>query len=139
MRRHGAVWIGAILVGWVAGLILGAFWPSWGLAAAFPAATAVLAIGSRYVPEDERVAVALRLALGVTIGFAPMTAGLTLLHFEEIGGLAERARSGQAIQAVAGAIGDLWPRWVVMVLGLPLGIWALSRRHLSNKTGRAMK
>ena len=138
MRRGGAVWILAILVGWVAGMILGAYWPSWGLALAFPAATAVLVAGVRHAPDDERVAIALRLAMGAAIGFVPMTAGLTVLHFEEIRALAEDARHAAAEAASVGAIGSLWPRWVVMLLGVPIGAWALWKRPLWMRGRRAM-
>jgi hypothetical protein len=111
-------WTLGTSIGAAAGVMLGPYDIGWGVALAFPALLAVLSIGA--LREGESLLLtALRAALGMTIGFAAATIPVTLVSLGDI----RDPRIAGDLRAI------LAPRWAVMLSLVPLGAWALARRH----------
>ncbi|HEY8430420.1 MAG TPA: hypothetical protein VIL20_18700, partial [Sandaracinaceae bacterium] len=131
MRRLAAwpfAWGFGVAAGFVLALVLGPYGPTWGTAAAFPAAAAVLSFGAWREDDGEELAHLLRATLGFTLGFLATTVPITLGRLAEMIELAPAA-SAKAVAAEVGRMRfQVLARWLVMALALPGGAAILALR-----------
>ena len=127
-RRTGLTWGLSVSVGASLGLVLGVYVPSWGVVLAPPAAMLVLGAGLLHLPEDERIAVALRILMGFTLGFVPLTGWIWFWEMRDMT-LQFQATRAAAEEVFAEGLGHMCIRWALMLSLLPFGGWTLWKRR----------
>jgi len=128
MKKEPLGWGLGLTIGVAIAAFMGGYIPSWGVALAPAAATAVFAVGAYRVPEDDTLAWVLRITVALTVGFVVTTAPITL---DRLGASPEAAAEAEELLLVRGIDeieGKLTRMWVVMASMAPLGAIALALR-----------
>lgn len=114
--------------GAVLAIVLGVYGPSWGVAAAFPAVTLLFALGALFEDDAEHICHLLRFAVAATLGFVMVTVPINLVHLTTLVAQAPDALAPIVSAQAAELRTELWPRWGVITLALPVGAIAIAVR-----------
>ncbi len=111
--------------------LLGPYVPGWGVALAPAGATLVFAVGAIVVPEDESLAMVLRVTVALTLGFVATTVPVTLAWLAQGPERALELRLTLDTTSTEEAQERLTTMWLVMPSMVPVGavaLWARRRR-----------
>jgi hypothetical protein len=123
-------WGLGLLAGAALAAMIGVFGPSWGVAAAFPVVTLMFAIGAQFEEEDELIAHLVRFCAAAALGFTVITVPINLYYLLHLVAQAPDNIAPEVASRATQLRAQLWPRWGVISLAIPVGTAALALRFV---------
>lgn len=125
MKPWPFAWGFGLVAGAALAAMLGVYGPSWGVALVFPIEALIFGIATQFEDEPEHLANILRFIAAASIGFTMLTMPINLYHLLKVVADAPDLLAPAVAERAAAIRGQLWPRWAVIALALPIGVIAL--------------
>lgn len=124
-------------VGAALGAVLALWEPTWGAAAALPLLCCALAAGVVRDPDGPEIHHFLKTAMALSAAFSITNAAVTTIELDRIVARASERFDTSVVRDAIRMRAQLWPKWIAMGAGVPIGAAALAwRAHVRRKAAR---